>query len=69
MLGPVSNEDEGAGSATGCVCALSLVICVRAGAGARVPGGAVALSRMCGYVGYPLGVHLSSRTGGCICWR
>ena len=31
MLGPVSNEDEGAGSGTGCVRALSLVTCVRAG--------------------------------------
>ena len=52
MQGPVSNEDEGAGSGTGCVRALSLVTCVRAGAGARVRRGVVALSRLCGYVGY-----------------
>ena len=69
MLGPVSNEDEGAGSGTACVGALSLVTCVRAGAGADACGGAVALSRLCGHVGYPGGVHLSSRTCGCICWR
>ena len=34
MLGPVSNEDEGAGSGIGCVRALSLVSRLRAGAGA-----------------------------------
>ena len=54
MLGPVSNEDEGAGSGTRCVRALSLVTCVRA-AGARLCGDMVALSRLCGYVGYPGG--------------
>ena len=55
MLGPVSNEDEGAGLCTGCVCALSPGTCVVAGAGARVPGGVVALGRLCGYVGLPGG--------------
>ena len=69
MLGPVSNEDEGVCSGTGCVRALSLVTCVRAGAGARVRRGVVALSRLCGYVGYLGGVHLSPRTCGCVCWR
>ena len=38
MLGPVSNEDQVAGSGTGCVRALSPVTCVRAGADARVCG-------------------------------
>ena len=33
MLGPASNEDEGAGSGIGCVRTLSLVSPVRAGAG------------------------------------
>ena len=70
MLGPVSNEDEGAGSGTGCVHALSLVTCVRAGAGERVRGGVVALSWLCGYVGYPWGgVHISCRTCANVCWR
>ena len=48
MLGPVSKEDEGAGSGTRCVRALSLLTCVRAGAGVRVCGGVVALPRLCG---------------------
>ena len=69
MLGPVSNEDEGAGSGTWCVRMLSLVTCVRAAAGADASGGVVALSRLCVPVGYPGGVHLSSRTSGCVCWR
>ena len=69
MLGPVSNEDEGAGSGTGCVRPLSLVTSVRAGAGARVRGGVVALSRLCGYAGYPGGVQLRSRRCECVCCR
>ena len=69
MLGPLSNEDEGAGSGTGFVRALSLVTCVCAGAGARVRCGVAALSRLCRYVGYLGGVHLSSRICGCVCWR
>ena len=69
MLGPVSSEDEGAGSGTRCVRALSLVTCVSAGAGAGVCGGVAALSQLCGYVGYPEGVHLSSKTCECVCWR
>ena len=48
MLDPVSNEDEGAGSGTECVCALCLVNFVRAGAGARVRGGVVGLSWLSG---------------------
>ena len=55
MLGPLSNEDQGAVSRTGRVCALSLVTCLRGGAGAPVRGRAVALSRLCGYVGHPRG--------------
>ena len=66
MLGPVRNEDEDAGLGTGCVRALSLVTCVRAGACADVCGGVVALSRLCGHVGYLGRVHLSSRTCGCV---
>ena len=69
MLVPVSNEDESAGSGTGCVRALSLVTCVRAGAGSGVSGRAEVLSWLCGYVVYQGGVHLSSRTCGCVCWR
>ena len=64
MLGPVSNEEEGAISR-----ALSLVTCLLAGAGARARGSVVAMSRLCGYVAYQGGVHLSSRTCGCVCWR
>ena len=67
MLCPVSNEDEGEGSSTGGVRALSLVTCVRARAGARVRGSVVVLPRLCGYVGYLGGVHLSSRTCVCVC--
>ena len=59
MLGPVSNENEGSGLGTGCVRSLSMVTCVRAGAGARVRGGVG---------GYPRGVHPSSRLRGCVCW-
>ena len=55
MPGPVSNEDTEAGSGIGCVRALSLVPCLRACVGAGVCGVAVALSRLCGYVGYPGG--------------
>ena len=69
MLGPVSNEDEGAGAGTGCVRALSLVTCLSAGAGADVCGGVVALSRLCGHLGYPGGVDRSSRTCGCVSLR
>ena len=42
----MSNEDEGAGSGTGCVRALSLVTCVPAGA-VRVRRGVLVLSRLC----------------------
>ena len=42
---------------------------VRAGAGAGVCGGVVALSRLCGHAGYLGGVHICSRTSGCVCWR
>ena len=62
MLGPVSSENEGAGSGTGGVRAFSLVIracwcwC----------GGVVSLR---GDVGYPGGGHICSRTCGCVCWR
>ena len=59
MLGPVSSENEGAGSGTGRVCAFS----VRAGAGVA------ALSRLRGHVGYPGGGHICSRTCGCVCLR
>ena len=62
MLGPVSSENEGAGSGTGRVRAFSLVI-LRAGAGVA------ALSRLRGHVGYPGGGHICSRTCGCVCWR
>ena len=48
MLRPVGNEDEGAGSGIRCVCELSLVSGVRAGAGAvgGIMFGVVALSRL-----------------------
>ena len=69
MLGPVSNEDEGAGSGTDFVWALLLGTCVRAVAGADACGRVVALSGLCGHVGYPGGVHPSSKMCGCICWR
>ena len=70
MRGHVCNEDEGAGLGTGCVRAFSLVFCVRAGAGARVRGGVVAVSGLCGYVGYQGGgVNFSSRTSEYVCWR
>ena len=42
---------------------------VRAGAGVRACGGVVALSWLCGQVGYPGGVHICSRMRGCVCWR
>ena len=62
MLGPVSSENEGAGSGIGRVRAFSLVIracwCWRG-----------ALSRLRGHMGYPGGGHLCSRTWGCVCWR
>ena len=56
MLGPVGNEDEGVGSGIGCVHALSLVSCVRAGAGAV--GGV-----MCGTWSH-IGVAWAARVGG-----
>ena len=56
MLGPVSKEDEGAGSGTRFMRALSLVTCVCAGAGAEVCGGVVVLSRLHGG-----GLQFSSR--------
>ena len=42
---------------------------VRAGAGVGACGGVVVLSRLCGHVGYPGGVHIRSRMRGCVCWR
>ena len=56
MLGPVSNEDEGVASGIGCVRALSLVSCVRAGAGAV--GGVVCGTRRRG------GLVSAARVGG-----
>ena len=35
----------------------------------RAVAGVVALSGLCGHVGYPGGVHTCSRTCGCVCWR
>ena len=62
MLGPVSSENERAGSGTGRVRAFSLVIracwCWR--------GGVVSAERN---MGYPGGGHIFSRTCGCVCWR
>ena len=74
MLGPVSNEDKGVGSGIVCVRALSLVSRVRAGAGAvggvvcgtRWRGGVVSAAPASGLSG---GVHFSSRTYACVCWR
>ena len=63
MLGPVSSENEGAGSGIGRVRAFSLVIracwCWR--------GGVVSAVRARGL--YPGGGHICSRTPGCVCWR
>ena len=42
---------------------------VLAGAGVGACGGVVALSRLCGHVGYPGGFHICSRTRGCVSWR
>ena len=62
MLGPVSSENEGAGSGTGRVRAFSLVI--------RAcwcwDGGVVSAARA---RGLPGGGHICSRTCGCVCWR
>ena len=62
MLGPVSSENEGAGSGIGRVGAF-FWRSLRAGAGVA------ALSRLRGHVGYPGGGHICSRTCGCVCWR
>ena len=35
----------------------------------RAGPGVVALSQLCGHLGYPGGVHICSRTCGCVCWR
>ena len=60
MLGPVSNEDEGVCSGIRCVCALSLVSRMRAGAGAV--GGVLCGTRWRG--GVVLAVWVSGLSGG-----
>ena len=73
FLGPVVNEDEGAGLGIGCGRTLSLVFPVRAGAGVVravmcdacwLPGAVLAVR-----VGYPGGVHFRFRMCGCACCR
>ena len=52
-----------------CVCARLTWWPVRSGAGGGVCDGVLVLSRLGGHQGYSGGVHLGSRTCGCICWR